>query len=474
MKPPKKLILLKSNSSGGLCSQLLKTIEDEVKERDVPVSNLIEALSHPFSSQDLARAISEANPRMLLLITPAQAHNHVSSLIHTALEKEPGIQIILVSGDFGDDEISDLARSGITDFIVRSVKSTNSLRRRTEDCSSFDEVEQSARKCKEELILARMIGESPAFVSQISKIPTIAKFDVSVLISGETGTGKELVARAIHYLSPREAKPFIPVNCGAIPLDLVENELFGHKQGAFTNAVSSERGIIQEADGGTIFFDEIDSLPLPAQVKLLRFLQEKEFRPLGSTKTCKSDVRIIAATSSDLRQAIATGKFRHDLYYRLNVVAVDLPPLRERQADIPLLACHFLAKYAAQFNRKVDGIAADALKMLLLYEWPGNVRELEHVMARAVILLEGGTIEQKSISLPGSDGVAQREGLQEAKHKLIAQFEKSYIQALLLNFQGNVTRAAKAACKDRRSFSQLVRKYNIDVKSFRRRERAIT
>jgi two-component system, NtrC family, response regulator GlrR len=250
-------------------------------------------------------------------------------------------------------------------------------------------------------------------------------------------------------------------------LALIENELFGHRRGAFTDAVTSERGVIQEADGGTLFFDEIDSLSLGAQVKLLRFLQEKEFKPLGSAKIVRSDVRIIVATSVDLERAIHAGQFRRDLYYRLNVLAINLPPLKERRVDIPLLARHFLAKYAEQFGKKAASFSAEANQTLLFHDWPGNVRELENVVMRALILSEGPIIEQSAIRLLEGSTASHPESFREAKERLIGEFEKSYLQELLLNFHGNVSHAAKAAKKDRRSFWQLVRKHKIDVQEFR-------
>jgi DNA-binding NtrC family response regulator len=254
----------------------------------------------------------------------------------------------------------------------------------------------------------------------------------------------------------------VPVNCGAIPTELVENELFGHERGAFTDASTSQCGLIHEAEGGTLFLDEVDSLPALAQVKLLRFLQEKEYRRLGSTKTYQADVRVIAATNSDLVEAVRTGKLRRDLYYRLNILLLTLPPLRERREDIPLLARHFLTKYAAEFKKQVMNFSADAVPALVCYDWPGNVRELEHVVERAVALSEQAIIERTDIVLPHDGTPAPRDSFQEAKAKVIAQFERTYIADLLLAHQGNITRAARAAKKNRRAFWQLMHKYGID------------
>ncbi len=315
--------------------------------------------------------------------------------------------------------------------------------------------------------LPQLLGQSPRFLAELNKLPLVARSDISVLISGETGTGKEMVARVLHYLSPRKEKCFVPLNCGAIPIELLENELFGHEQGAFTGAAGSRFGLIQEADKGTLFLDEVDSLPALAQVKLLRFLQDKEYRPLGSTKTRTGDVRIIAASNANLEQAVVTGTLRRDLYYRLNVVPIVMPPLRERTSDILLLAHHFLAIYAAKFDSPAASFSPEAERKLLLYSWPGNVRELEHVIERVVVLATHPVIEADQIDFPGDNDQLTRLSFRELKQNVIAEFETKYIQNLLIAHRGNITKAAQSAQKERRTFWELVRKYNIDVEEFR-------
>ncbi len=326
---------------------------------------------------------------------------------------------------------------------------------------------ETERRLTEKLFLQQLIGTSPVFVAEISKIPIVAKSDISVLITGETGTGKEMVGRAVHYLSTRAGKPFVPVNCGAIPIELLENELFGHERGAFTGAIASHSGLIQEAEKGTLFLDEVDSLPLLAQIKLLRFLQDKEFRPLGSTKSLKGDVRIIAASNANLEEAVAAGTLRRDLYYRLNVVPIVLPPLRERSGDIVVLARHFLAEYATKLNSPAVAFSAEAERKLMLYGWPGNVRELEHVIERVVVLCAQETIEEDHIVLPGETNNHSRLSFSEMKANVIAQFEMNYVESLLILYKGNITRAAQAAQKERRTFWGLIRKHNIDVERFK-------
>lgn len=315
-------------------------------------------------------------------------------------------------------------------------------------------------------VMRDIIGQSPAFLAELEKIPMVASCDVSVLISGETGTGKEVFARTIHNLSRRAHKTFVPVNCGAIPTDLVENELFGHERGAYTGASNFQRGLVQEANGGTLFLDEIDALPLMAQVKLLRLLQEKEYRPLGSAKTLKADLRIISASSVNLKEAVTAGKLRQDLYYRLNVVSITLPSLRDRQADIVPLARHFLIKYAAEFDRPAKRFSPEALLKLSSYHWPGNVRELEYAIERAVVLSSGDVIQGYVLGFEGEE-TAVREPFQQAKTRVIRQFEQNYIRSLLLAHNGNITRAADTAQKDRRAFVHLIRKHKILVQEFK-------
>ncbi len=233
-----------------------------------------------------------------------------------------------------------------------------------------------------------MVGASPAFRELVNRIQLVASTSATVLIQGETGTGKELVVRAIHNLSDRRERPLVKVNCAAISAGLIESELFGHVKGAFTGASEKRVGRFEYANGGTLFLDEVSELPLESQAKLLRVLQEQEFEAVGSNKTMKVDVRLLAATNRNLAEAVREGRFRMDLYYRLLVVPVEVPPLRERREDIPALAAHFVRKYARQFGRPVEGIAPAMMQQLMAYDWPGNIRELENVLARAVALCE--------------------------------------------------------------------------------------
>ena len=325
--------------------------------------------------------------------------------------------------------------------------------------------ESVLRELKGKLGLGQLIGQSPVFLAAISKIPTMARCEATVLISGETGTGKEVCARAIHYLSPRSTKPFLAVNCGAIPAELVENELFGHERGAFTDARDGRQGVIAEAEGGTLLLDEIDSLPLLAQVKLLRFLQEKEYRPLGATKTKTASVRIITASNANLAENVHQGTLRQDLYYRINILPLVLPPLRNRSEDIVLLAHHFLAKFATEFAKPVVDFSLELLRMLRAYTWPGNIRELEHMIERAVALTDNVTLSEEDITLSTTNPPLPLESFQTAKDRAVTQFEHTYLTAVLLAHAGNITNAAQAAGKNRRAFWQLLHKHGLDTHS---------
>ena len=327
--------------------------------------------------------------------------------------------------------------------------------------------ESVLRDLRGKLGLGQLIGQSPVFLAAISKILTMARCDANVLISGETGTGKEVCARAIHYLSPRSTKPFIAVNCGAIPAELVENELFGHERGAFTDARDEQQGLIAEAEDGTLLLDEIDCLPLLAQVKLLRFLQAKEYRPLGATKTKTASVRIITASNANLEDTVHQGILRRDLYYRINILPLGLPPLRDRPEDIVLLAQHFLAKFAAEFGKPVSDFSPAVLRMLRAYSWPGNVRELEHTIERAVALTDDTTLSVVDIALSTANPHTPLESFQTAKDRVVAQFEQTYLKDILLAHGGNITKAAAAAGKDRRAFWQLMQKHRIEAHSLK-------
>jgi DNA-binding NtrC family response regulator len=420
-----------------------------------------------LESDDWPGVISRCRPDLIFLILPGSLLRQEGTLVRAIGNASAKAPLIIVAEEVESHKTFELLKLGAVDYITPPLTAIDILPRVGRLLERSRQGVTITRTLKERFGLKQLIGNSPEFLAEIAKIPLVAECDAGVLIYGETGTGKELYARAIHYLSPRADKPFVPINCGAIPLDLIENELFGHASGAFTSAHMSQHGLLHEAEGGTLFLDEVDCLPHLAQVKLLRFLQEQEYRPLGSSKMCKADVRIIAASNMDFDEAVGAGKLRRDFYYRLNVIMLMLPPLRERGADIPRLARHFLEKYAEEFGRQGTEILADAMQMLMLYDWPGNVRELEHVIKRATILYGPGPISCAELNLPCRDKMDTRETFREAKASVVKQFEKAYLQKLLLAHQGNITRAAEAAHKNRRAFWQLIRKHNIDVQSFK-------
>jgi DNA-binding NtrC family response regulator len=320
-----------------------------------------------------------------------------------------------------------------------------------------------------------LVGKSERMRDVYRLLEQAAGLDITVLLGGETGTGKELAARAIHFHSSRKERRFVPVNCGALPPDLVESELFGHARGAFTGAVSAKAGLFEEAEGGTLFLDEIGELPLATQVKLNRVLQEKEIRRVGDNAPVKVDVRVIAATHRNLRSEIQSGRFREDLFYRVNVFPILLPPLRERPEDVPLLAAHLLEKHARAMRRDISGFDPDALRLLTSYAWPGNVRELENAVERAAAIASGPTILARDLppelAIPASllppgpvlASMPYREVVEQAQDKV----SREYLVALLTEFHGNVTKAAARAGVERESLHRLLKKHGLRSEDFK-------
>jgi len=414
--------------------------------------------------ESLEQSIQRVNPDLVFLVVTDELRRSKELLESLQHFKIP---VIVVTEVCDSEAMFELLKGGAGDFIIPPVNASNVLPRAWKLLELNRSRQEATGSFETDSRLKQLIGKNPVFLNQVENIPAIAKCEANVLIVGETGTGKELYARAIHYRSERAGRPFMPVNCGAIPIDLVENELFGHERGAFTSASSLQTGLIAEANGGTLFLDEIDCLPIMGQVKLLRFLQEKEYRPLGSSRMRQANVRIIAASNLDLQEAVGIGKVRQDLFYRLNVISLALPPLRERREDIPLLARHFLDKYTREFNRDAMDFAPEVLNSLMTYSWPGNVRELEHVIERAIVLCDGPIIHQTNLVISTSQSFIGGESLQQAKAKEIARFEKNYIQGLLHACKGNITKAALVARKNRRAFWQLIQKHEINVSRFK-------
>lgn len=447
-------------------SRLTLELEGILKSRfTVCVHPLPEAESTDATRQ-LEKMVQRLNPNIVFLVPPPTSEQS-NRLLRATRSAATNLPLVLVVETCDPEQVIELLELGATDFVSAPLRKDEVLSRALKLIRQEVQTLKLPRIAGPHFGCKKVIGESPVFVDQLRRIPMIAKCDANVLIAGETGTGKELYARAIHYSSPREGRAFTPVNCGAIPAELVENELFGHERGAFTSAASMQTGLIEEANGGTLFLDEIDCLPVFAQVKLLRFLQEKEYRPLGSSKIRRADVRIIAASNLNLEAAVANGRVRQDLYYRLNIISLRLPPLRERREDIPLLARHFITRYADELDKEVSGLSPEALQLLMVHNWPGNVRELEHVIERALVLCEGAVLEPHDLVIAPMVRTGEQESLQEAKAKEIARFERDYIQGLLSACKGNITRAAQVAKKNRRAFWQLIQKHQIDVARFK-------
>jgi DNA-binding NtrC family response regulator len=325
-----------------------------------------------------------------------------------------------------------------------------------------------------------LVGNSGGIREVTRMIDAVAYSSTTVLVTGESGTGKELVARALHARSPRRAHPFVALNCGALTETLLESELFGHVKGAFTGAQRDQKGLFDAADGGTIFLDEIGDIPPPTQVRLLRVLQEGEIKRVGSADSVRVDVRVIAATHRDLPKLVKTGRFREDLFYRLNVINVPLPPLRERVEDIPLLAHHFLRRYAERLQKKVRSVSPEALDLLSGYRWPGNVRELENAIERAVVLCRGDAILPSDLppAVTGRTAPLVREApasgdeatwltlsYAAAKEQALRRFEKGYVDALMKSCENNISAAARKAGMDRSNFKRVLRKYRTDVEA---------
>jgi two-component system response regulator GlrR len=362
------------------------------------------------------------------------------------------------------DPFLHLVSQSADDVIFSPVRPVELRHRLIKVLEPRSELEVVRRRLLEEMGLTRLVGKDPAFLRAIESVPRFARADVPVLITGETGTGKELCARAVHHLSRRRNFPFVTVDCGAVPETLFENELFGHVRGAFTGADRDHKGLVSLAEGGTLFLDEIDALSLGAQAKLLRFLQEHTFRALGSGRTQRGDVKIIGATNRDLELCMKNRQFRPDLYFRLHVLRIHLPPLRERRGDVELLAYNFLRECSGAIESPPTSFSQPALRLLRAHDWPGNIRELGNVVQRAAVACDGATILPAHLQLasagPAAPG-APAGDFRAARAAAIAAFERRYLEDLLRKHGGNVTHAAREAQQDRRAFGRYIKKYQI-------------
>jgi len=392
------------------------------------------------------------------------------ALVRELQRTTPDLLVIVMSAYGSHDAAIEAMKAGAYDYLPKPFKPDDVLLvlRKAEE---RERLARENRRLRTELRGAfqveGLVGGSEAMQEVLRQLRRVAPQKTTVLLQGESGTGKELLARALHELSPRASFPFVAVNCGAIPGELLESELFGHVRGAFTDARRDKKGLAAEADGGTLFLDEVAELPPPLQVKLLRFLQEEEVRPVGDTRARKVDVRVLAATSRDLEKAVAAGQLRDDLYYRLNVVALRLPPLRERPEDIPALAAHFLARYAA-LRPELPGLAFSpaALESLATHRWPGNVRELEHAVERAVVLTEGPDIGEEDLpdpvrATPSPAAAPIRPGESLSVKRAVRSLEEQLIRAALERTGGNRTRAAELLELSYRALLYKIKDYGL-------------
>ncbi|WP_224243976.1 sigma-54-dependent transcriptional regulator [Hyalangium gracile] len=395
------------------------------------------------------------------------------SVLRQAKAEHPGLTVLVMSAYGSQEQALEAVGSGAYDYVQKPFKPE-------EIVFVLRKAEERERLLRENRRLRtaaapppeRILGDSEGLKAVLRQVDRLAPVNTTVLITGESGTGKELIARALHERSPRASHPFVAVNCGAIPAGLIESELFGHAKGAFTDARTAKQGLFSEADSGTLFLDEVGELPLPAQVKLLRVLQEGEIRPVGESRAERVDVRVIAATLRDLGKLVEKGEFREDLYYRLNVVNLRMPPLRERREDVPLLARAFIHRFNRQLNREppVEGLSPEAEALLGAYGWPGNVRELENAMERAVLLADGphilpSNLPERLWTAPqpaaGSPAV-QQAGSDLSLKRAMRELEETYIRAALRRTRGNRTRAAEVLDISHRALLYKIKEYGID------------
>jgi DNA-binding NtrC family response regulator len=389
------------------------------------------------------------------------------TLLQEVRRLAPETSVLMMTAFGSIDTAVQAIKAGAYDYLTKPFKNDELIvvvRRAMEERRLRAEVRALREEVSTKYNFSNILGKSKPMLDLFALIKKVAGSRTTVLLQGRSGTGKELVAKAVHYNSPRRGRPLVTVNCAAIPKDLLESELFGHLKGAFTGAIANKRGLFEEADGGSLFLDEIGELCPELQVKLLRVLQEREIRRIGDTRTVSVDVRLIAATNRDLAQAVNEGLFREDLYYRLNVIPIVLPDLKDRTEDVPLLATHFLMKYAKEADPPIEGIAKDAMRLLLEYDWPGNVRELENVIERAVILARGPQI------LPGDLPAQLRAHQTPPPHQSTAasphrptleELERDYIATVLRETRWHQMRAAHILGIDRRTLYRKIRTYGF-------------
>ncbi len=385
--------------------------------------------------------------------------------------QSPALPIIMITAYGAVDDAVKALQIGAYDFLEKPInfeRLLHSIENAVETSFLRTEVERSKREQQETWSIDRIIGQSPA-ISEVKKlVEKVADSEaITILIQGESGTGKDMVAKALHFQSRRGRQPLMVLNCAAIPEQLLENELFGHERGAFTDAKTMKKGLFELADGGTVFFDEISEMYLNLQAKLLRVLEDQTFRRIGGIKDIKADVRVVCASNKDLEKMAREGSFREDLFYRLSVIPIVLPPLRDRKEDIPVLVEHFISDYNARFKKTIEAITPKAQKILMNYDWPGNVRELRNVIERAVILQDQGVIDVdllplrisefsgEAVDLPGAGLTIPSQGID------LYQVEKELIRQALIKARGNQTQASRLLSISRDTLRYKMKKYNL-------------
>lgn len=427
---------------------------------------LLKLLGMRLTSQGYQVTTAESGQQGLKLLARSRPDLVISDLrmdemdgmqLFAEIQKaQPGLPVIILTAHGSIPDAVAATRQGVFSFLTKPVD-------RDALYKAIDEALAQTAATGDNLWSETIVTRSPLMLRLLEQARMVAQSDVSVLINGQSGTGKEVLARAIHQASPRAGKAFIAINCGALPEQLLESELFGHARGAFTGAVSSREGLFQAAEGGTLFLDEIGDMPVPLQVKLLRVLQERKVRPLGSNRDVDIDVRILSATHRDLPKAMQRGEFREDLFYRLNVVSLKIPALHERAEDIPLLANHLLRQAAERHKPFVRSFSTDAMKCLMAASWPGNVRQLVNVIEQCVALSPAPVISEALIqqALEGENTVLPT--FVEAR----SQFELNYLRKLLQITKGNVTHASRMAGRNRTEFYKLLARHELDASDFK-------
>ncbi|MHC1724725.1 MAG: sigma-54-dependent transcriptional regulator [Syntrophobacteraceae bacterium] len=427
-------------------------------------------------SGEQALRLVESHPVDLALLDIKMPGMDGLELLERLLSSHPELTVVMMTAYGRIEEAVRAIRLGAYDFLTKPFDHdvlVLNLSKALERSRLISENLRYKRSMQEHQVFQNLVGKSTRMQRVFETIQMIAKTDLTVLITGESGTGKDLAAHAIHSLSERNSSSFVAVNCPAVPENILESELFGYRKGAFTHATQNKIGLFQEANRGTIFLDEIGDISTGIQTKLLRVLQEKEIKPLGDTKSIHIDVRVISSTNRNLAEKIKRGEFRDDLFYRLNVLPIEMPPLRERREDIPLLAIHLLNKHTAELNRPGKKISPELMKALVDAPWTGNVRELENVVIRGIMFSAEDEIKPAHVgfSTVNSPPACFLDNLsasyREAKEDFLRRFHRDYIGNILARTDGNVTRAAQACGLERQALQQIMRKYGIKSEDFR-------